>query len=156
MKVSTTSFLLASLYGSALAAPVGDDLGGALEILTNTAGLGNVAPGNAVPGNAIPGNIAPVNDLTEGLTGAVGQPGNIVDRDGEQKASVVLPNYNFIATDHTADVNIKADATNVHARNLYAKVKGVDSVAQVEAPIFTQPPAVISIDANVALPTGNL
>ncbi|EJP70293.1 uncharacterized protein BBA_01162 [Beauveria bassiana ARSEF 2860] len=202
MKVSTTSFLLASLYGSALAAPVGGDLGGALESVTNTAGLGNVAPGNIVPGNdlakgltgavgqpgsivgrdapiggdiigdvlqpvtgkdglgnvipgnAIPGNIAPVNDLTKGLTGAVGQPGSIVGRDGEQKASVVLPNYNFLATDHTADVNIKADATNVHARNLDAKAKGIvgqlaEADAKAKAQPFAKPPADVNLDAVI-------
>ncbi|KAF1731429.1 hypothetical protein CRV24_007613 [Beauveria bassiana] len=202
MKVSTTSFLLASLYGSTLAAPVGGDLGGALESVTNTAGLGNVAPGNIVPGNdlakgltgavgqpgsivgrdapiggdiigdvlqpvtgkdglgnvipgnAIPGNIAPVNDLTKGLTGAVGQPGSIVGRDGEQKASVVLPNYNFLATDHTADVNIKADATNVHARNLDAKAKGIvgqlaEADAKAKAQPFAKPPADVNLDAVI-------
>ncbi|KAM3519546.1 hypothetical protein NHJ13051_007424 [Beauveria bassiana] len=178
MKVSTTSFLLASLYGSALAAPVGGDLGGALESVTNTVDLGNV-----VPGNAVPGNIDTFSDLTKGLTGAVGQPGNIVGRDGEQKASAVLPNYDFLATDHTADVNIKADATNVNARNLDAKAKAqpfgkqpadvnvganlntrnsdakvngvagqlVDIDAGAKAHPFVRPPAQINTDANVVL-----
>ncbi|KAM3534076.1 hypothetical protein MY4038_002602 [Beauveria bassiana] len=201
MKVSTTSFLLASLYGSALAAPVGDDLGGTLESLTNTAGLGNAPLGNIVPENdltkgltgavgqsgSVVGRDAPiggdivgdvvgdallpvtgkdglVNDLTKGLTGADGQPGNIVGRDGEQKASVVLPNYNFIATDHTADVNIKADATNVNARNLDANVK---AHPLKEPPPTPSPPGAVDLltDAvasgvtladNVAEPTGSV
>ncbi|KAM0738991.1 hypothetical protein ACQRIT_006728 [Beauveria bassiana] len=281
MKVSTTSFLLASLYSSALAAPVGGDLSGALKSVTDTAGLGNVAPGsivpendltkgltgavsqsdsivgrdspiggdivgdivgdalqpvtgkdglgnvapgsivpendltkgltgavsqsdsivgrdspiggdivgdivgdvlqpvtgkdglgNVVPGNAVPGNIDPVNDVTKGLTGAVGQPGNIVGRDGEQKASAVLDNYEFLATDAKAkaqpfakppaDVNVGA---NLDTRNLDAKVKGVvgqlvDSDAHAKAHPFAQPPVDVNIDANVdahnvdAKPTG--
>ncbi|OAA49886.1 hypothetical protein BBO_01521 [Beauveria brongniartii RCEF 3172] len=136
MKVSTTGFLLASLYGSAWAAPVSGDLvGSALESVTSTGG---------------PGNVAAANDLT----GAVGQPGSIVGRDGEQKASVVLPEHTFVATGHTADVDIRADATNVHARNFDAKVKGIagqlaDVGAKAKAQPFAKPPADIKLDALV-------
>ncbi|KAK8146220.1 hypothetical protein G3M48_003440 [Beauveria asiatica] len=132
MKVSTTSFLLASLYGSAWTAPIGGDL----------------------VGDAL-GNVAPVNDLTESLTGAVGQPGSIVGRDGEQKASAVLPKYTFVATDHTADVDIRADATNVDARNLHAEEGIVSQLADVDAKTEVHPfpknktPAEIYLDTLV-------
>ncbi|KAM3431495.1 hypothetical protein MY4824_007093 [Beauveria thailandica] len=176
MKVSTTSFLLASLYGSAWTAPIGGDLvGSTLQSLTGTGDTENVAPFNDLTGNVGPvndlteslvgpvgqsdgivGRDAPIggdlvgsalqsftgtgdtgNDLTESLTesltGAVGQPGSIVGRDGEQKASAVLPKYTFVATDHTADVDIRADATNVDARNMHTKEGIMSQLADVGA-----------------------
>ncbi|KAM3449484.1 hypothetical protein MY3296_006876 [Beauveria thailandica] len=140
MKVSTTSFLLASLCGSAWTAPIGGDLvGDTLQSLTSTA----VTDGT--------GNVAPVNDLV----GAVGQPGSIVGRDGEQKASAVLPKYTFVATDHTADVDIRADATNVDARNLHAEEGIVSQLADVGAKTEFHPfpenmaPAEIYLDTLV-------
>ncbi|KAM3431023.1 hypothetical protein NHJ13734_007471 [Beauveria thailandica] len=186
MKVSTTSFLLASLYGSAWAAPIGGDLvGSTLQSVTGPGDTGNVGPVNDLTGNVGPvndlaesltsavgqsdsivgrdapidgdlvgsvlqsatgtgvtggtGKVGPVNDLTESLTGAVGQPGSIVGRDGEQKASAVLPKYTFVATDHTADVDIRADATNVDARNLHAEEGIVSQLADVDAKTAAHP-----------------
>ncbi|KAM3552448.1 hypothetical protein MY1884_007192 [Beauveria asiatica] len=134
MKVSTTSFLLASLYGSAWAAPIcGDLVGEALQSVTGTGGAGNVAP---------------VNDLTE-------KPGSIVGRDGEQKAAAVLPKYTFVATDDTADVDIRADATNVDARNLHTEEGIVSQFADVDAKPALHPfcddetPAEIYLDTIV-------
>ncbi|KAM3549620.1 hypothetical protein ARSEF4850_008755 [Beauveria asiatica] len=134
MKVSTTSFLLASLYGSAWAAPIcGDLVGEALQSVTGTGGAGNVAP---------------VNDLTE-------KPGSIVGRDGEQKAAAVIPKYTFVATDDTADVDIRADATNVDARNLHTEEGIVSQFADVDAKPALHPfcddgtPAEIYLDTIV-------
>ncbi|KAM3511211.1 hypothetical protein MY11210_005147 [Beauveria gryllotalpidicola] len=149
MKVSTTSFLLASLYGSALAAPIisGDLISDAVQsATTSTTGLGNVAPGNTASGN-----VAPVNDLAKGLTGAVGQPGGVVGRDHEQKATVVLTNGELVAAKNTADANANAD---VRVRNLDAKTKGVagqlvDSDSDVKFHPFAKPPADVNVDTLV-------
>ncbi|KAM3497806.1 hypothetical protein MY10362_008852 [Beauveria mimosiformis] len=159
MKVSTTSFLLASLYGSAWAAPVNDltkSLTGALgqsdSIVGRDAPISGELVGSALESETGTGglsNVAGVNDLTKSLTGALGQSESIVGRDDEQKASAVLPEYKLVATGHMADVDIRADATNFEARNMDAHLESVDNDADTHLHPFIPEESPINVKANV-------
>ncbi|KAJ6785163.1 hypothetical protein PWT90_09204 [Aphanocladium album] len=139
MKVSVTGLALASLCGSALAAPVNVNADGSVADVADATAKVNAAArdiiGNAISGEGVNG-LTNVDGLKQELTGVLGKAGagGVLARDGEQ-VTVLINSDEVLGTDGKATLDIRTVVDSLTSGGQVTDAEKLATLKQLSAQV---------------------